>query len=139
MSIERFIKAQNKYFDMAKHELKNGKKQSHWMWFIFPQIKGLGYSEMSVYYAVNNKTEINEYINNKYLMDNYLELCCILLSLETNNPKVIFGDIDSMKLQSSLTLFYVFTNNLIIEKLLNKFYHGYKDNYTYEMIQELNE
>ena len=80
--LDRFIKAQEKYFNIAEAELKNGRKESHWMWFIFPQIIGLGESETSVYYAIESIEEAKEYMKNEYLSKNYDSLCRILLRLE---------------------------------------------------------
>ena len=72
-NINRFKEKQKIYHQIAFEELKNGMKQSHWMWFIFPQFKGLGYSEMSIYYAIKDIIELNDYLNDDYLMKNYLE------------------------------------------------------------------
>lgn len=127
MNINRFIEAQNRYHNIALNELKNGRKQTHWMWFIFPQIQGLGSSSMAQYYAINDINEAKEYWSNEYLRKNYLELCEVLLNLDDNNSKNIFGYIDSIKLQSSLTLFYQVENIELITKLINKFYNGELD------------
>ena len=127
MNINRFIEAQNRYHNIALNELKNGRKQSHWMWFIFPQLQGLGSSSMAQYYAINDINEAKEYWSNEYLRKNYLELCEVLLNLDDNNSKNIFGYIDSIKLQSSLTLFYQVEKIELIKKLIDKFYNGELD------------
>ena len=81
-NLNRFKVKQELYHKIALNELKNGSKESHWMWFIFPQILGLGNSEMSIYYAIKDIKELEEYISDDYLMNNYLELCNILLTLK---------------------------------------------------------
>ena len=136
MSINRFIDAQSKYHSIALNELKNEKKQTHWMWFIFPQIEGLGSSSMAKYYAIIDINEAKEYWGNEYLKNNYIELCNVLLSLKENNPQKIFSYIDAIKLQSSLTLFYQVEKLEIINKLLNKFYNGELDNKTLNILNK---
>lgn len=130
MSVIRFIEAQNKYFDIALNEIRNEKKITHWMWFIFPQIKGLGSSYYATYYAIGDINEAKEYMENDYLKNNYLTLCEVLLDTKSNNAKEIFGYIDSIKLRSSLTLFYKVSDIDIIKKVLDKFFNGELDNVT---------
>ena len=119
--MERFIKAQKIYYSDAFKELTNGKKESHWMWFIFPQIKGLGSSFNAEYYGIKNLEEAKEYWSNDYLRNNYLELCNVLFSLEENNSRHIFGYTDGIKFKSSLTLFYLASNSELIHKVLGNF------------------
>ena len=125
--MERFIKVQKEYHSVALKELKNGRKESHWMWFIFPQIKGLGSSFNAEYYGIKDLNEVKEYWSNEYLRNNYLELCNVLLELEETNPRHIFGYTDGIKLKSSLTLFYLGTNSDIIRLTLEKFYSSELD------------
>ena len=125
--MNRFIEAQKKYFLVAKEELKKGRKESHWMWFIFPQIIGLGKSETSIYYSIKSIKEARLYMENEYLRKNYDCLCRILLRLEENDAVKIFGYTDSLKLHSSLTLFHYVTNKKLYKKVLNKFYAGKLD------------
>ena len=133
-NLNRFKVKQELYHKIALSELKNGMKESHWMWFIFPQIYGLGYSEMSLYYAIKDLKELEEYLSDDFLMNNYLELCNILLDLNTSNPKEVFGYIDAMKLNSSLTLFYVISENSTIKKVLDKYFDGKLDLNTLKLI-----
>ena len=119
--MNRFIEAQKKYFLVAKEELKNGRKESHWMWFIFPQIIGLGKSETSIYYSIKSIKEARLYMENEYLRKNYDCLCRILLRLEENDIVKVFGHLDSLKLHSSLTLFRYVTDKKLYTKVLNKF------------------
>ena len=134
--MERFIKAQKIYYNDALKELRNGKKESHYMWFIFPQIKGLGSSFNAEYYGIKDLEEAKEYWSNDYLKNNYLELCEVLLSLEENNSRHIFGYTDGVKLKSSLTLFYLASNSEVIHKVLGKFYNYELDMKTIGLIQK---
>ena len=134
--INRFVKKQKEMYDIAYKEIKSGKKKSHWMWFIFPQIDGIGSSPISKFYAIKDKSEVIEYFNNEYLKNNYLSICDVLLKLEVCNPVDIFGYIDSLKLHSSLTLFYLITNSEAIYKVLKKFYNGELDEITYSILKK---
>lgn len=137
MDLEKFILAQERFHQKALEEIKNGHKQTHWMWFIFPQIRGLGESTMSGYYAIDDFESAKEYLSNEYLRNNYLELCKALLDLNTNNAIEIFGGIDALKLHSSLTLFHLVDNNLeVLKKLLNKFFNGKLDEKTIEILSK---
>lgn len=135
-SINRFIEIQKKEFNKILEELKRGKKISHWMWYTFPQIKGLGSSYVARYYEINDINEALEYFENDYLRNNYLSLCNVLINLNTNNPIEIFGEIDSMKLKSSLTLFYLVSKNNSILNVLNKYYNGELDEYTMKIFEK---
>lgn len=105
------------------------------MWFIFPQLKSLGRSEISEYYGISGKEEAIEYFNNPILKNRYLECCHTLLALMIDNPFEIFGFVDSLKLQSSLTLFYLSTTEKVILDVLNKFFDGRFCEKTVEMIK----
>ena len=106
MTLERFIKAQNNTYEEALNEIKAGKKRSHWIWFIFPQIKGLGFSHMSQFYGIENIDEAREYLANPVLGTRLVEISEALLNLQENDPAVVMGGSpDDMKLQSSMTLF----------------------------------
>ena len=135
--LERFKIKQQVYHEYAIKELENGKKESHWMWFIFPQIFGLGFSEISLYYSIKNIEEAHDYINDNYLMENYLELCNVLLKLKTNNPIDVFGSVDAIKLKSSLTLFYVVSENKTIKQVLDKFFNGELDSNTLKLLNRM--
>ena len=85
-NLERFIKAQENSYNQALNEIKMGEKKTHWMWYIFPQIKGLGFSEISNYYAIEDLDEATAYLENKILKQRLIEISKALLKLETNNP-----------------------------------------------------
>ena len=136
-SIDKFIKAHEQWFDIAYSEIKEGRKRNHYMWFIFPQIYGLGSSETSRYYAIKNKSQLFSFYNNTYLRHNILTLSSTLLNLSSNNPKEIFGEVDSLKLKSSMTLFYLVTGNIIFKQVLDKYYKGEMDELTLALMKKL--
>jgi len=131
--LDRFIKAQENSYSIALIEIANGKKESHWMWYIFPQIKGLGFSEISNFYAISNLDEAKEYLNNEILGTRLIEISNILLELDISNSVEIFGRIDSLKLKSSMTLFSLISEDSIFQDVLEKFFKGEKDEKTIEL------
>lgn len=140
MVLKKYIDAQKDNYDIALSEIKKGQKQSHWMWYIFPQIKGIGKSENSTYYAINSLEEAKMYLNNKLLRTRLIDILNELLKLDENNAERIFGNVDALKLQSSMTLF-----NLADPKteqfylIINKFFRGRLDEKTINIIDKLNE
>lgn len=137
-NLERFVNAQEKDYCIALSEIKSGKKQSHWMWYIFPQIAGLGFSETSKFYAINNFHEAEAFLNHSILGKRLIEICQELLNLETNDAHKIFGSPDDLKLRSSMTLFSSLPNtNPVFQKVLEKFFDGKKDTMTLEILKHL--
>lgn len=134
--MQRFIDAQNQVFDKVVDELSHGFKETHWMWYIFPQITGLGQSTTAKYYELQNIDEINEYINNELLMQRLYTLCSILKK-QTNSAEEIFGYPDVLKFKSSMTLFDYYKQNEIFNELLEKFYQGKRDEETIKIIKKL--
>ena len=136
-NIDRFIKPHERYYDIALLEIKEGRKRSHWMWYIFPQLKGLGNSNISEFYGIENLDEAKEYYNNKYLRDHLIEISNALLSLDNNDITSIFNYPDNLKLKSSMTLFMlVDPNELVFSKVLDKYYNGEKDINTINIIDD---
>lgn len=134
--LDRFIKAQEYSYQTALKEVENECKITHWMWYIFPQIDGLGISEMSRYYSIKSREEIEEYMKNDYLRNNLLEISETLLTLQTNNAVLVFDLIDSVKLRSSMTLFAeVFPEYEVFQKVLDKFFDGQKDPLTLDYLK----
>lgn len=133
--MERFLKAHEEYFQDALNEIKNGKKETHWMWFIFPQLKGLGKSSIANYYGLASAKETMEFYNNENLRKNLITITTELLKLETNDPKAIFGCPDNLKLKSSMTLFYSVTKNSLFKDVLDKFFLGELDNKTINLLK----
>lgn len=138
MLLERFIIAQERAYDIALNEIKKGKKQTHWMWYIFPQIAGLGTSTTSKYYGIKSIEEAKEYLNNELLNARLVEISNTLLELDTDNPIEVFGVIDSLKLKSSMTLFSYVSGNEIFNKVLDKFFNGEKDQVTIQICETMN-
>ena len=134
-NLERYIKAQAGIYETAVCELKNGHKTSHWMWFIFPQIKGLGFSSISIQYSISSLREAGEYLNHPILGSRIRECTEIVLNIDGYSARQIFGNIDELKLRSSMTLFnYVQKNENIFELALAKYFKGLQDNRTLELL-----
>lgn len=136
-NLNRFIQAQNTYFEYACKELKNGEKESHWMWFMFPQLEDLGYSSMAKFYGISSINEAKAYLENDVLKSRLNILIDILLRLECNDSVKIFGKVDSMKLCSSMTLFYLVSNDQIYKDVIDKFYNGLIDKNTEKLIKNM--
>lgn len=137
-NLDRFIKAQKTAYPFCIQELKNGKKRTHWMWFIFPQLKELGNSYTSKYYGISSLDETRAFLNNSLLRDRYFECLEILLNSENNNINDILGEVDAKKLKSSITLFMQIDNNKIYNDLLKKYYNGNMCIRTLEIINKNN-
>ena len=135
MSIDRFIKIQERDYNKAYEEISAGYKKNHYMWYIFPQLAALGSTSTSKYYGIKDLDEAKEYINNKYLRDNLINICKVLLELGTNNPKDIFGNIDSLKLRSSMTLFELVSDDEVFGLVLDKYYNGIRDELTLNLVK----
>ena len=134
--LDRFIKAQEKYFNIAEAELKNGRKESHWMWYIFPQLKELGYSSTAKYYGLT-KDEAKAYLKDEILKSRLIEISQVLLELTSNNATEIFGYPDDLKLKSSMTLFSEIAPEIeVFNKVLEKFFSGKKDDKTLELLEK---
>jgi uncharacterized protein (DUF1810 family) len=126
-NLDRFIQAQERDYTTALNEIKTGKKVSHWMWYIFPQLKGLGRSSASNHYGIINLEEAQEYVEHPVLGPNLIEISNTLLMLDSNDAVTIFGNIDSKKLKSCMTLFSsVPGTDPVFERVLVKFFNGKK-------------
>ena len=135
MSVERFIDAQKEDYDMVFREISKGKKRNHYMWYIFPQVKGLGRSSTAKYYGIDGLDEAREYVENEYLANNLINISNELLKLETNDPVEIFGHIDSKKLRSSMTLFELVSDNEVFHLVLEKYFDGKRDQITLDLVK----
>ena len=134
-NLERFIEAQRRNYENALSEIKKGKKQSHWMWYIFPQVKGLGFTSTSNYYSIIDLNEADAYLQHEILGKRLIQICNELLLLKSNNAREIFGTPDDMKLKSSMTLFASLENaDPVFETVLQKFFKGDKDQKTINII-----
>ncbi len=136
-NLNRFIIAQERDFYKALSEIKQERKCSHWMWYIFPELKGLGYSATSEFYGISDLEEAKEYLSNDYLRGNLLKICNALLYTSTNNIEEILEYPDNLKLKSSMTLFdYISEKDNIYSLVLDKFYNGEKDKLTLGLIEK---
>ena len=107
-NLERFVNAQENSYQIALKEIQNGEKCSHWMWFIFPQIDGLGMSSISKEYSIKNQQEAQNYLNHNILGKRLIEITNTLMKIEKKSARSIFGYPDDLKLKSSMTLFKKF-------------------------------
>jgi uncharacterized protein (DUF1810 family) len=135
--LKRFLDAQENDFERALAEIKRGRKQSHWMWYIFPQIAGLGSSETSRFYAVKDRAEAELYLAHPVLGVRLVEISEALLEIEGKTANQIFGSPDDMKLKSSMTLFGALKNtNPIFQSVLDKYFNGTNDLRTLQLIDD---
>ena len=134
-SLSRFLKAQDNTYDDALKEIKNGRKRSHWMWYVFPQIRGLGFTDTSKYYAIRDLKEAQEYLEHPVLGSRLIEISNALLELKTRDALAVFGSPDEMKLKSSMTLFSLVPEaDPIFNEIINAFFAGEKDESTLQLV-----
>lgn len=134
-NLQRFLEAQAMNYDDALAELKAGEKRSHWMWYIFPQYKGLGMSRMSQKYAIQSLDEARAYLNHTVLGDRLLECSETVLSIDDYSAFDIFGSPDDMKLRSCATLFAVVSPpDSLFMQILDRFYNSEKDRQTLDLL-----
>ena len=135
--LSRYVTAQQRDYQSALTEIKNGKKVSHWMWYIFPQIAGLGMSPTSQFYAIANLEEAKAYLKDPVLGAHTLELCQALLQLKSRDAAAIFGWPDDMKLKSCMTLFeQADPEQPILGRILDEFFMGERDQKTIEILKK---
>ena len=135
--LQRFKEAQKRDFDTALSEIRRGRKQSHWMWYIFPQIQGLGFSSTSAYYAIQNMAEAEDFLNDPYLGANLRTISEALLELDTDDPYQIFGSPDHLKLLSCMTLFEAADGEGgVFTQVIEKYYDGRRDDKTLYILEE---
>jgi uncharacterized protein (DUF1810 family) len=134
-NLERFLNAQSDTFERACCELRSGKKESHWMWFIFPQLKGLGYSSTAQFYGITGKEEASAYLAHYILGSRLIAALTILLDLPCSSAMDIMGQPDDLKLHSCATLFSrVALGPNVFEAILDKFFQGAPDRKTLELL-----
>ena len=133
--LSRFVKAQETDYARALSEIRSGHKRSHWIWYIFPQIAGLGFSSTAQYYAIKDRQEAEEYMKNDLLRDRLVEISEALLQLESNDAGEVMGYPDDLKLRSSMTLFHEVAPEIdVFQKVLDKFFEGKPDQKTIELL-----
>lgn len=134
-NLDKFIEAQQENYNQALKEIRNGRKLTHWVWYIFPQIKGLGTSDTAMYYSIESLDEAKAYLKNEYLKHNLLEISQALLELNSNNPTEILGYPDDLKVKSCMTLFHYADSSItIFKEIIDKLYNGQFDTNTINLI-----
>lgn len=137
-NLARFLTAQDDHYDAALAELRDGAKHGHWMWFIFPQMAGLGFSPMARLYAIGSTAEARAYLAHPLLGRRLRESALALLEHEDSSPEEIMGPIDAIKLRSSLTLFDAVappSGSEPFARLLDLFFDGERDGRTLELLK----
>lgn len=133
--LNRFLKAQDRDYADALAEIKAGRKRSHWIWYIFPQVKGLGFSSTSEFYGIDGLDEARAYMDNVVLRERIIEISEVLLTLDSSDAGDVMGYPDDLKLRSSMTLFAeAAPKEEVFQKVLDKFFAGKKDERTLEII-----
>lgn len=132
--LERFVQAQESSYACALREIKNGRKTSHWMWYIFPQLSGLGHSQTARYYAIRDRAEAEAYLAHPVLGKRLLEISSELLKLESFDATAVMGWPDDLKLKSSMTLFGLVSREPVFRQVLEKYFRGEEDVYTVQAI-----
>ena len=133
--LERFLTAQERDYDLALQEIHSGRKRSHWIWYIFPQLKDLGYSSTAKYYGIRDLDEAKAYLNEPTLRARLLEISKALLLIKENDPGSVMGYPDDLKLRSSMTLFAAADpEEPVFTQVLEKYFHGRPDERTLALI-----
>jgi uncharacterized protein (DUF1810 family) len=133
--LNRFVQAQEDDYAQALAEIRSGRKQSHWMWYIFPQFDGLGHSSMSKRYSIKSVAEAEAYLRHLTLGPRLVECCEAALRIEGRSAHEIFGSPDDVKLRSCATLFAgVSPAGSVFDRLLDKYFHGGRDNRTLRLM-----
>lgn len=133
-SLDRFITAQERSYDAALCEIRAGRKRSHWMWYIFPQIAGLGMSSTAQYYAIRDIAQAREYMAHPVLGKRLLEISGALLTLSSSDASDVMGYPDDLKLRSCMTLFAQVSDDPVFNAVLDKFYGGQPDERTLSIL-----
>jgi uncharacterized protein (DUF1810 family) len=134
-NLQRFVDAQAPVYEAVCAELRNGDKREHWMWFIFPQIKGLGHSYMADRFAITSKEEAAAYLEHPILGGRLRECTQLVNAVEGRSADEIFGDIDALKFRSSMTLFaHATSDNKVFTAALQKYFGGEFDRLTLERL-----
>ena len=133
--LQRFVDAQEHVIDGALRELRAGRKTGHWIWFVFPQVAGLGHSELSRYYAIGSLDEAREYLAHPELGSRLRDCATALLAVEDRTAELILGPVDAAKVRSSMTLFHrVAPDEPLFRAVLERYYAGIPDPRTDELL-----
>jgi uncharacterized protein (DUF1810 family) len=134
-NLQRFVDAQSPIFDQVCSELRDGAKRGHWMWFTFPQIKGLGYSQLARKFAISSREEAKAYVEHPILGPRLIECTKLVNLIEGRAIEQIFGYPDDLKFRSCITLFANATGNQIFVDALAKYFNGKSDPATLERLE----
>jgi uncharacterized protein (DUF1810 family) len=134
-NLDRFIQAQENTYKGIIEELRMGIKTGHWIWYIFPQISGLGSSEASQWYSISSLDEANAYLEHPILGPRLIQCTELVLAVEDKSAKQVFGLLDSLKLNSCMTLFAHASNNVVFKNVIEKYFGGKSDNLTIRALQ----
>ena len=132
--LERFKEAHQRDYATALAEIRSGRKKSHWMWYIFPQIAGLGFSSTAQFYAISSMQEAKDYYAHPVLGKRLVEISEALLALDTSDAAAVMGYPDDLKLRSSMTLFLAASGDAVFQRVLDKFYSGRPDSKTLRIL-----
>lgn len=136
--LNRFVEAQNGVYPIALKELQEGRKRSHWMWYIFPQLKHLGHSYNAKYYGISGIEEAAAFLQHPILGQRLREVTSTILNIQENDAEAIFGGIDAIKLRSSMTLFDVVSPQDVFARVLDKYFSGQRDSKSIQLIEKTN-
>ena len=129
-NLNRFLDAQKEDYEYALKEIKRGRKVTHWMWYIFPQVAGLGKSAMSQFYEIKSLEEAKAYLDHAVLGSRLKEITMELLSLSSKDSIGIFGEVDALKLRSSMTLFFYVSSDFLFQSVIDQYFDGIMDERT---------
>ncbi|MBO5496952.1 MAG: DUF1810 domain-containing protein [Oscillospiraceae bacterium] len=133
--LDKFVSAQARDYDAALAEIRSGRKRSHWMWYIFPQLQGLGFSPTAQYYGIRDLEQAKDYMAHPVLGPRLVEISEALLGLDSSNPSAVMGYPDDLKLCSCMTLFELAVpEEPVFGRVLEKFYGGRRDRMTLNLL-----
>ncbi len=136
--LKRFTSAQESVYDSVLAELKSGRKRTHWMWFVFPQVDGLGYSSTTKYYSIKSMEEARQYLDHPVLGKRLVECAEAVFTVEGRTISQIFGYPDDLKFKSSMTLFACAADpHSIFDRVLEKYFNGDRDVMTLQLLEKL--
>lgn len=136
-NLNRFLEAQQNVYQQALHEIQNAEKRSHWMWFIFPQVKGLGFTQYNIFFGIDDLNEAQQFYDDPVLGRRLVEITNALLEIENKTAVEIMGRPDERKLKSSMTLFSLLPNSSDCFRLvLQKYYDGQVDENTIKILEQ---
>lgn len=137
--LDKFVSAQNRDYDMALAEIKNGRKRGHWIWYIFPQVSGLGMSNTSAFYGIETIEQASRYLEHPLLGKRLIEISKAILEINCKTANQILGSPDDLKLRSSMTLFNLVPNtDPVFQAVLDKYFNGKPDQRTIDILTASN-